>query len=590
MSTLRGAHDEQRVPTRAEAWWFAVRARGLQMRRGASDLVRGRAKRLSRKPAAADWVTRGEWKSELWNESGSASERRLELGKVQNLRAAAQRLDGISVPAGETWSFWRQVGRATRRRGFAEGRELRVGCLIPSIGGGLCQLSGAIYNAALEAGMEIVERHAHTERGVSTLARLGRDATVFWNYVDLRVRAPFDWRLEVKLGMDRLEVRMLAERTREGATTASAPVVERSSPVPNACDACGVTACHRHRGPGGVAREVDRVAVLVDEYWPEFDEYLREMRNERTLFCRPLDGRRWRKANYAWTAEGYGATASAPWTTLRRAWATRRLREQGAARQKALLAWDERLARDYAGRLKAEHSHLVVAQNLLPFLWRDGVLGGRTFDVLMVRQPMAALQAALDGAARLHPESKTCGDFRAPAWLVKAESEALAQAGAWITPHSGIAAMAGDRAIVLPWSLPARAQRPEAVPGRIVFPASTLCRKGAYELRSALREVDAELVCAGGFLEDAGFWDGLRVRRAEGGDDWLAGASVVVLPSFVEHRPRRLLQTLARGVPVIATAECGLGAMAGVMTVPAGDVGALVEALSGAWQAGVLRG
>ncbi len=90
----------------------------------------------------------------------------------------------------EVFSFWRHVGRPTRGRGFADGRELREGCIVPSVGGGFCQLSNALYAAALDAGCEIVERHAHSRRVPGSMAEAGRDATVFWNYVDLRFRPP----------------------------------------------------------------------------------------------------------------------------------------------------------------------------------------------------------------------------------------------------------------------------------------------------------------------------------------------------------------------------------------------------------------
>ena len=83
-------------------------------------------------------------------------------GKIENLRRAVPRIDGIELRPGDVFSFWAQVGRASRWRGFRRGRELREGCLVPSIGGGLCQLSNALYDAALKAGLEIVERHAHT--------------------------------------------------------------------------------------------------------------------------------------------------------------------------------------------------------------------------------------------------------------------------------------------------------------------------------------------------------------------------------------------------------------------------------------------
>ncbi|WP_230812836.1 MULTISPECIES: VanW family protein [Xanthomonas translucens group] len=101
----------------------------------------------------------------------------------------ARALHWVEVPVGAAFSFWRQLGRATRRRGFAAGRELCEGCLVPSIGGGLCQLSNAIYDAALRQGLHIDERHRHTHVIAGSLAERDRDAVVFWHYVDLRRRA-----------------------------------------------------------------------------------------------------------------------------------------------------------------------------------------------------------------------------------------------------------------------------------------------------------------------------------------------------------------------------------------------------------------
>ncbi|MEJ0000966.1 MAG: VanW family protein [Verrucomicrobiota bacterium] len=66
----------------------------------------------------------------------SQAEVRLVAGKVHNLMMAAALLNGTVVPAGEIFSFWSVVGRPTRGRGFVEGRELREGCLVASVGGG----------------------------------------------------------------------------------------------------------------------------------------------------------------------------------------------------------------------------------------------------------------------------------------------------------------------------------------------------------------------------------------------------------------------------------------------------------------------
>lgn len=127
--------------------------------------------------------------SDLWDHSAAAAEQVLQAGKIQNLRIATLALDGCTVPAGEVFSFWRQIGRPTQGKGYVQGRELRQGCIIPTVGGGLCQLSNALYDAALKAGFTIHERHPHTQVIAGSLAEQGRDATVFWNYVDLRLSA-----------------------------------------------------------------------------------------------------------------------------------------------------------------------------------------------------------------------------------------------------------------------------------------------------------------------------------------------------------------------------------------------------------------
>ena len=67
----------------------------------------------------------------------------------------------------------------------------------------------------------------------------------------------------------------------------------------------------------------------------------------------------------------------------------------------------------------------------------------------------------------------------------------------------------------------------------------------------------------------------MRVNQMRAGDDWLSNATAVVLPSFVEHRPRRLLEAVARGVPVIASTACGLQNISGVTSIAPGDVESL---------------
>jgi hypothetical protein len=61
------------------------------------------------------------------------------------------------------------------------------------------KLSNALYQVALDSGCEIVERHRHSRTVPGSATAAGRDATVAWNYVDLRFRPAVDMQLTVEL-------------------------------------------------------------------------------------------------------------------------------------------------------------------------------------------------------------------------------------------------------------------------------------------------------------------------------------------------------------------------------------------------------
>jgi vancomycin resistance protein VanW len=135
-------------------------------------------------------------------------ERELELGKVQNLRVAAAAVDGLVLEPGEIFSFWQVIGRPSRAKGYVTGREFRLGCLVPSIGGGICQLTNALSRAAHAAGMEIVERHSHSMHPHDFFIDDQTDATVFWNYIDLKFRSADRVRVGATLTETTLVVRL----------------------------------------------------------------------------------------------------------------------------------------------------------------------------------------------------------------------------------------------------------------------------------------------------------------------------------------------------------------------------------------------
>jgi len=566
------------TPSIAAALMFRSKATLLQIRRAFQEFTRNDVKqapfgdRLIGHPIIAESRT-------PLRMTDDEVENLFVSGKIHNLRLAIRKLNGLEVGAGDVFSFWTQLGRTSRWKGYVPGRELREGCLILTIGGGLCQLSNALYDAALQAGLQIVERHAHTRVIAGSLAEIGRDATVFWNYVDLRFKSTHAFRIEAELTSDELIVRFRGEvgahsSLRRSTTTRTVAALDNVED----CFTCEAHECFRHIRPLAVRSYSGRTAHLVDKYWPEFDRYIAATKRSDDLLCVPLDGKRLGKANYAWTTDGFETVKQNRLFVLHRSFKCRRLASQGASRQRALLAASESLAQRYASLLEYDVTHIVTMQQFLPYLWRDGYLGGRTFDVLMTSLPLAVLQNRLDEAAALHPESPTLNDFRTDQRLIEAESEALRHARKIITPHSEIAALYPQKTVLLDWCIPKKEIERAPCAGfvaNVVFPAATVGRKGAYELRAALRNLNAQITVTGPFLEGNNFWDGFLVERMPAEADWLRNATVVVLPAFVEHQPRRLLEAVARGVPVIASKACGLGQLGGVAEVEAGDIASL---------------
>jgi hypothetical protein len=573
------------LPSIPDAIFFRIKTSLFQLQRTLKNYFVDQPHQYPKSNSLLEKPVLASLSTPLWTQ-GNQAEMQLTAGKIENLRIAVRRMNGVEVAAGEVFSFWKHIGRPTKGRGFVEGRELRQGCIIPTTGGGLCQLSNALYAVALEAGFEIVERHAHTQIIPGSLAERGLDATVFWNYVDLRFKAKKPFRIEAFLTGDSLVVRLRGDKNSLSVMQSACVENEASrTAAHNSCASCGELSCFRNIALPAKQTAFGKTAYLVDEYWQEFDDYIQNQRSEKDLLYIPIDGERFKKVNYAWKKTGFGDIKSATFATLRRALDSRKLARQGAARQQTLLNHDAVIAKRLAAQLPYDVTHLCVSQNLLPFLWRDGYLGGRTFDVLMTRLPMQVLQTRLDEARLLHPQSPTLGDFRADKILVEAEREALRQATRIITPHSDIASLYAEKAIVLDWQIP-EVKTPHQPGHKILFPASTLGRKGAYELREVAKELGIELVVSGSELEGENFWQDVRVNKPQASrfDD----IGLVVLPAFVEHQPRILLQAVARGIPVIASSACGLENVDAVINIPPGNKQALFAAIKAQINIGVL--
>lgn len=287
----------------------------------------------------------------------------------------------------------------------------------------------------------------------------------------------------------------------------------------------------------------------------------------------PLDGAFWKKPHYAWYRQGFHTCLSFSWYTFYRTY-------QNLRNTESPYTADARLAKHYAKKLKAEHQHIVLSQNLLPHLWQLGALRERSFDVLLANLPFYTRQARFDLATQLHPKDQFMPRFPVPDELCRAEVDGLLAARRIITPHSELAEMFAKKSRKLSWQLPFDTIKLSR-PGRyVVFPASASAAKGAYELRDVIRALDIPLLVLSARPEDKEFWHGTSVTYRAQASSWLEDAALVVLPAFMESRPYALLQALAANIPVIATRACGVAGLPGVTLVPAGNVSLLQQAVA----------
>ena len=121
--------------------------------------------------------------------SGSTSER------VNNIRLAASKIDGMILLPGESFSYNESVGQRTQEAGFQYADAYSDGQVVPELGGGICQVSSTLYSAALYARLKILSRTNHYFK-VGYLD-YGMDATVSWGQPDFKFRN--DRELPIKL-------------------------------------------------------------------------------------------------------------------------------------------------------------------------------------------------------------------------------------------------------------------------------------------------------------------------------------------------------------------------------------------------------
>lgn len=125
--------------------------------------------------------------------------------RITNIKITCSRISDTVVKANEEFSFCKVVGQPSSADGYKEAHAFVDGELVNAIGGGNCQVSTTIYNAAKKIdGVEITERHEHGKE--VGYIKMGKDATVAYDYLDLKFENnnDFDLKLDAYIKDDKV--------------------------------------------------------------------------------------------------------------------------------------------------------------------------------------------------------------------------------------------------------------------------------------------------------------------------------------------------------------------------------------------------
>jgi len=129
----------------------------------------------------------------------------MQHNKIQNMKMAIKNLDGLIISPEETFSYWRQIGKPTKRKGYLDGMVLHNGQVTSGVGGGICQLSNLIYWMTLHTPLEVTERWRHSYDVFPDINRMqpfGSGATCGYPNIDLQIKNTTKQQFQLHLEID----------------------------------------------------------------------------------------------------------------------------------------------------------------------------------------------------------------------------------------------------------------------------------------------------------------------------------------------------------------------------------------------------
>lgn len=120
---------------------------------------------------------------------------RLQENKVKNIELACAKINGIIIKPGETFSFWRTVGRTKKKYGYKKGLSITRKGFSEQYGGGLCQMANMVHWLVLNSPLAVTELYHHSDALFPDDRRrvpFGTGTSVTYNNLDYRFRNDTD--------------------------------------------------------------------------------------------------------------------------------------------------------------------------------------------------------------------------------------------------------------------------------------------------------------------------------------------------------------------------------------------------------------
>lgn len=126
----------------------------------------------------------------------------LQKNKAVNIELACNKISGMIIHPGEVFSFWKIVGKPTKRKGYKNGRVIVKNKIEPGLGGGLCNLGNTIHRLVLHSPLDVIEFHNHSDALAPDEGKrvpFSTGTSISYNNIDYRFKNNTDQDIQILL-------------------------------------------------------------------------------------------------------------------------------------------------------------------------------------------------------------------------------------------------------------------------------------------------------------------------------------------------------------------------------------------------------